>query len=105
MVYYKKMSMKDYTIDQMMLFIGGCASSLVLVILASQKSKCSKIGCCGCMIERDVSAVIAEERLEMTGHTGATPRKIDQSSISESVSKKELSEPASEPESLFLSEP
>ena len=95
------MSMKDYTIDQMMLFIGGCASSLVLVILASQKSKCSKIGCCGCMIERDVKAVIAEERLEMTGHTGETPRiqLVDTSSSrSLSVSKKELlSEPESEP--------
>ena len=99
------MSMKDYTIDQMMLFIGGCASSLVLVILASQKSKCSKIGCCGCVIERDIKAVVESEHLQIDGHTGATPRKIDQSSISESVSKKELSEPASEPESLFLSEP
>ncbi len=92
------MSMQNFSIDQLMLFIGGCASSLVLIIVASQKSKCSKIGCCGCVIERDVKAVIAEERLEKTGHTGETPRlSFDQSSRSESVSKKELSEPELEP--------
>jgi len=95
------MSMQDFTIDQLMLFIGGCASSLVLIIVASQKSKCSKIGCCGCVIERDVKAVVESQHLEVDGHTGQTPRlSLDQSSRSESVSKKELSsvsEPQSEP--------
>ena len=95
------MSMQNYTIDQLMLFIGGCASSLVLVILATQKSKCSKIGCCGCVIERDVRAVVETEHLQIDGHTGETPRiqLVDSSSSrSLSVSKKELlSEPESEP--------
>ena len=95
------MSMQDFTIDQLMLFVGGCASSLVLIIVASQKSKCTKIGCCGCVIERDVKAVVESQHLEVDGHTGETPRlSLDQSSRSESVSKKELSsvsEPQSEP--------
>tara|TARA_R110000822_G_scaffold57122_1_gene143936 strand:- start:512 stop:745 length:234 start_codon:yes stop_codon:yes gene_type:complete len=66
--------MNDYSIDQMMLFIGGCASSIVLILLACQKSKCEEIGCCGCKIKRNVDAIIQEERLKLTGHTGASPR-------------------------------
>ena len=41
-----------------------------MVIL--QKSKCESI-CWGCC-KRNVDAVIAEEKLQMTGHTGDTPR-------------------------------
>ena len=62
--------MYDYSIDQLMLFIGGVASSVVLVLLACQKSKCEEIGCCGCKIRRNVEAIIQEEKLKMTGHTG-----------------------------------
>ena len=69
------MSMDDYSIDQLMLFIGGVASSVVLILLACQKSKCEEIGCCGCRIKRNVDAIIQEEKLKLTGHTGETPRR------------------------------
>lgn len=64
--------MADFTIDQLMLFIGGVLGSIGALMLVLQKSKCES--CCFGCIKRDVSAVIAEERLEMTGHTGNTPR-------------------------------
>ena len=64
--------MADFTIDQLMLFIGGVLGSISALLLILQKSKCKSI-CWGCCI-RDVDAVIAEEKLELTGHTGDTPR-------------------------------
>ena len=64
--------MADFTIDQLMLFIGGVLGSIGALLLILQKSKCKSI-CWGCCI-RDVDAVIAEEKLEITGHTGDTPR-------------------------------
>lgn len=88
------MSMQDFTIDQLMLFIGGCSTAIIGVVLAIQKSKCKTINCCCIRCERDVNAIIQEEKLKMTGHTGASPRL--QLSSSE-VSKKELSS-VSEPE-------
>ena len=66
--------LSDFNLSELGIFIGVCSSALVGLIIASQKSKCSKIGCCGCVIERDVSAIIKEEKLQMTGHTGDTPR-------------------------------
>jgi len=64
--------MADFTIDQLMLFIGGVLGSIGALMLVLQKSKCET--CCWGCIRRDVSAVISEERLQMTGHTGETPR-------------------------------
>jgi len=98
------MSMQNFTIDQLMLFIGGVGTTGIALILALQKSKCKTISLCCFKCERDVNAVIESQHLEVDGHTGQTPRlSLDQSSrsekISESVSKKELSslEPQSEP--------
>ncbi len=54
-------------------FIGICGTVLSGILFATQKSKCKK--CCWGCVERDVDSVIAEERLQMTGHTGETPRK------------------------------
>ena len=34
------------------------------------------------MCERDVSAVIAEEKLQMTGHTGQTPKSLQMEKVS-----------------------
>lgn len=90
--------MQDFTIDQLMLFIGGCSTAIIGVLLALQKSKCKTISLCCCKCERDVDAIIQEERLQMTGHTGASPR--PNQSSSESVSKKELSSD-SEPEPIL----
>ena len=63
----------EYNLSELGIFIGVCSSALIGVLIATQKSKCKK--CCWGCIERDVDAVIAEERLEATGHTGDTPRR------------------------------
>ena len=87
--------MADFNMSELGVFIGICSSAFVGVIIASQKSKCSKIGCCGCMIERDVAAVIAEEKLQMTGKSGLTPiPKVTK----EKEIKLELTEPEPETE-------
>lgn len=65
--------MEDFTIDQLMLFIGGVMGSLGALLLIIQKSKCEHISCCCLKCKRNVQAVIEEERLQMTGHTGGTP--------------------------------
>ena len=62
----------EYNLSELGIFIGVCSSALIGVLIATQKSKCKK--CCWGCIDRDVDAVIAEERLEMTGSTGLTPR-------------------------------
>tara|TARA_R100001086_G_scaffold249628_1_gene190025 strand:+ start:50 stop:304 length:255 start_codon:yes stop_codon:yes gene_type:complete len=64
--------MADFTLEELMLFIIGVTGALGGLLLTLQKSKCKSI-CWGCC-ERDVDAVIKEEKLEMTGHTGETPR-------------------------------
>ena len=46
--------MADFNMSELGVFIGICSSAFVGVIIASQKSKCSKIGCCGCQIESEV---------------------------------------------------
>ena len=63
--------MDDFSIDQLMLFVVGALGALGALCLIIQKSKC-KTCCWGC-ITRDVDAIIAEERLQMTGHTGRSP--------------------------------
>lgn len=70
--------MADFTIDQLMLFIGGVLGSVGALMLVLQKSKCEEINLCCFKCKRNVQAVIEEERLEMTGHTGTTPRKTEE---------------------------
>ena len=65
-------NLQDFNLSELGIFIGVVSGAIVSILLATQKSKCKK--CCFGCIERDVDAVIAEERLEMTGHTGDTPR-------------------------------
>jgi len=67
--------MQDFNINELMLFIVGVLGSFGGLCVIIQKSKCKKISICGMGCERDVSAIIQEEKLQMTGHTGATPRK------------------------------
>jgi len=68
-------SMDDYSIDQLMLFVVGVAGAVGALCLSIQKSKCKKLKlCCGLVdCDRDTQAIIEEERLRMTGHTGTTP--------------------------------
>ena len=65
--------MADFTMEELMLFCIGVLGALGGFMIILQKSKCESI-CWGCC-KRDVSAVIQEEKLQMTGHTGETPRK------------------------------
>ena len=58
--------------EELMLFVIGVLGALGGFMVILQKSKCESI-CWGCC-KRDVSAVIAEEKLQITGHTGETPR-------------------------------
>ena len=64
--------MDSFNISELGIFIGVCSSAIVGILIATQKSKCKK--CCWGCIERDVDAVIKEEKLQITGHTGETPR-------------------------------
>jgi len=64
--------LSDFNISELGIFIGVCSSAIVGILIATQKSKC-KTCCWGC-IERDVDAVIKEERLKATGNTGDTPQ-------------------------------
>tara|TARA_R110002153_G_scaffold274041_1_gene446811 strand:+ start:39 stop:317 length:279 start_codon:yes stop_codon:yes gene_type:complete len=87
----------DFSIDQLMLFIGGVLGSIGGLLLIMQKSKCEEIKCCCWSCKRRVDLVIAEEKLQMTGSTGLTPKPIKK----EEVIKLELKEPEAEDESLF----
>ncbi len=64
--------MADFTMEELMLFVIGVLGALGGFMIILQKSKCESI-CWGCC-KRNVDAVIAEEKLQMTGHTGDTPR-------------------------------
>lgn len=76
-------AMDDFSIDQLMLFVVGVAGAAGALCLSIQKSKCKKLKlCCGLIdCDRDVAAIIEEERLHMTGHTGNTPLAIRKESI------------------------
>ena len=78
--------LQEFNLSELGIFVGVVSGAIVSILLATQKSKCKK--CCWGCIERDVDAVIADERLEATGHTGETPR----------LSQKQLNiEPSPEP--------
>ena len=64
--------MADFTLEELMIFCVSILGAVGGFFLILQKSKCKSI-CWGCCI-RDIDAVIAEERLEITGRTGLTPR-------------------------------
>jgi len=81
--------MADFTMEELMLFVIGVLGALGGFMVILQKSKCESI-CWGCC-KRDVKAVIQEEKLKMTGHTGLTPKKIEKKEI-----KLELEEPEQE---------
>ena len=87
--------MNDFTIDQLMLFIGGVLGSLGALLLVIQKSKCEEIKCCCWSCKRNVQAIIEEERLQITGHTGNTPEPVRRS---ERLKEKELKLEPVEPE-------
>ena len=85
--------MADFTMEELMLFVIGVLGALGGFMVILQKSKCESI-CWGCC-KRDVRAVIEEEKLQMTGHTGTTPRKP---MLIKEGKTLDLKEPEAEPE-------
>ena len=73
----------EFNLTELGVFIAGVFASLGALLVVIQKSKCSKINCCCLKCERDVKAIIQEERLEATGHTGETPRLSAENEIQE----------------------
>lgn len=73
--------MGDYSMNDLMLMVGACATALSGLIYASQKSKCTEINMCCCKLKRDVKAIIQEQKLEKTGHSGLTPRLENQEEV------------------------
>tara|TARA_R110000824_G_scaffold340739_3_gene527238 strand:- start:8377 stop:8835 length:459 start_codon:yes stop_codon:yes gene_type:complete len=64
--------MTDFNINELMLFIVGVLGALGGLCVITQRSKCKSF-CWGCL-KRDVDAVLADEKLKMTGHSGDTPK-------------------------------
>lgn len=85
-------TLEDFTLDQLMLFIGGVSTAAIGVILALQKSKCEEINFCCLKCRRRVDLVLADEKLQMTGKTGLTPRR------SERLKEKQINLDMKEPE-------
>ena len=71
--------MSDFTMEELMIFCVSILGALGGFFLILQKSKCKSI-CWGCCV-RDVDAVLAEEKLQMTGSTGLTPKPIKKEDI------------------------
>ena len=69
----------NYNLAELGTFIGIIGSVITGILFATQRSKCRK--CCWGCIERDVNAVIKEEKIQMTGHSGDTPRVPDRDNI------------------------
>ena len=96
--------MDSFNMSELGIFVGVCSSALVAVLIASQKSKCSTISCCGFKCERRVDLVIAEEKLQMTGKSGLTPTRTRSAPRLEEIEKEkekekiklELNEPGTE---------
>ena len=91
--------MADFTMEELMLFVIGVLGALGGFMVILQKSKCESI-CWGCC-KRNVEAVLAEEKLQMTGHTGITPRKPSLAEMNKKVKlelKRESEETEEEPE-------
>tara|TARA_R100001086_G_scaffold221435_2_gene138647 strand:- start:3388 stop:3702 length:315 start_codon:yes stop_codon:yes gene_type:complete len=89
-------TMQDFTIDQLMLFIGGVLGSIGALLLVVQKSKCEEVNCCCLKCKRRVDLVIADEKLQLTGKTGLTPRRSER--LKEKEINLEMKEPEPEPE-------
>jgi len=66
--------LQDFTLEELMIFCATILGSCGLLLKVIFTSKCEEIGCGSCKIKRNIEAIIQEERLEKTGHTGKTPR-------------------------------
>ena len=66
------MELEPFTLNDLMLCIVGILGACGGLLAITQRSKCQF--CCFGLIQRDVEAVVQSEKLELTGHTGETPR-------------------------------
>ena len=73
--------MTDFNINELMLFIVGVLGAFGGLCVVIQRSKCET--CCWGLMKRNVDAVIADEKLKLTGHSGNTPRLETQPEIPE----------------------
>lgn len=68
------MKLDEFNLTELGVFIAGVCASLGAILVIIQKSKCEEINCCCVKCKRNVKAILEQERLERTGHTGETPR-------------------------------
>ena len=66
------MELEPFTLNDLMLCIVGILGACGGLLAITQRSKCQS--CCFGLVKRDVEAVVQSEKLELTGHTGETPR-------------------------------
>jgi len=83
----------EFNLTELGVFIAGVFASCGGLLLIIQKSKCESI--CWGLCKRNVDAVIQQERLELTGHTGKSPKK-EENKIDTNNLKLELNEPENE---------
>lgn len=85
------MSLQNYEMNDLLLVVVGVAGALGTLCLAIQKSKCKDINICFGMFScsRDTKAIIEQERLEKTGHSGNTPRPTEDNINNNSTNEEE----------------
>ena len=64
----------EFNLTELGVFIAGVFASLSAFMVVLFRSKCETINCCCFKCKRNVQAIIDEERLQMTGHTGRSPK-------------------------------
>ena len=57
--------LQDFTLEELMIFLVSLLGAIGGVLTILFKSKCKTISCCCFKCERDVRAVIEEEKLEL----------------------------------------
>ena len=83
----------EFNLTELGVFIAGVFASCGGFMLILQRSKCQSV--CWGLCRRDVDAVVQSERLELTGHTGKSPKK-EENKIDTNNLKLELEEPENE---------
>ena len=98
--------LQDFTLEEMMIFtvsvLAGFSACMTIILKTLFRSKCKTINLCCLKCERDVEAVIEEEKLELGKFP--TPRRRSLAEENKEVKKEvklELKEPEAEDESLF----
>jgi hypothetical protein len=98
--------LQDFTLEEMMIFtvsvLAGFSACVTIILKTLFRSKCKTINLCCLKCERDVEAVIEEEKLELGKFP--TPRRRSLAEENKEVKKEvklELKEPEAEDESLF----